>query len=177
MPHTRANLRANFGQQHLKHTTITRPIVRLYRVPDAALKQVSFSSSGVRPGERLVLWIDPDVLVSCTEADLLDALHAVIKRLRDVRDASRRPSDEALEVYRLKEREGLSVARIAKRFEKDWPDCSDVESRERRVKRHLRKARAYLARAEKRELASRTARERAIVDLLKDVPPVEPMAD
>lgn len=176
MPKRPPNLGAVFRHEHFKRASVSRPLIRLYRVPEAALKEVSFSGSGVKPGERLVWWIDPNFLVSCTEAELMQAFHAIVKNLRAVRGSATMPSAEALEIYRLKDRLGLTVAQIVTRFAKRWRDCSDVESRERRVKRYLRSVRAHVARAKERELASLTPRQRAILRMLDAVPPVEPMA-
>jgi hypothetical protein len=181
MPRKQANLSNVFRVESFKRATVTRPIVRLYRAPEHALKETSLSGSGVKPGERLVFAIDPLMFVSLTEAELLDALHAVIKRLRDVRGVANRPSTEALKVHRLKEEEGLTVSAIAKLFAKRWPDCTDVESRERRVKRYLQQVRRYDARAHKRQLAGLTVRQQgrqqAILKMLDELPPVEPTTD
>ena len=144
--------------------TLGPPLVRLYRVTPAALHEVPMSGSGVRLGERLVFAIDANDLAERSEAELLKALHRVVKRLRDVRDVRERPTAEALEVYRLKEREGLTITEIARRFASRWRNCNDNESRERRAKRNVQQVRRYLARAKARELASLTARQRAILE-------------
>jgi hypothetical protein len=106
-----------------------------------------------------------------------------MKRLRDERGVKDRPSAEAFEIYRLKQL-GWSVPRIAEKFEQRWPECRDrralgreadpQQTRERRVKRCLQQVREYLDRAQEREAASLTPRQRAILEALQDAPPVEP---
>src|SRR5436190_22559505 len=124
-----------FCVEHFPRTSRRRPIVRLYRVDQRALTQVSFNGSGVRFGQRLVFAVDPELLVTRPLREVLRALRILIKRLRDVRGAATLPSAEALEVFKLKE-DGLTVRQIAAKFGRRWRDCSDVESRERRVKRY-----------------------------------------
>lgn len=171
-----ANFRAVFRVEAFKRTTKSVPIVRLFRGRDAALKEVSLSGRGVRPGELLLLRIDPNALVSCTEAELVVALHAVVKRLREVRSAATMPTPVALEVQRLRNT-GLSVTQIARRFARRWRDCADVESRVRRVNRCLKAVRNHQALAKARELASLTSRQRTILEALDSAPPPKPATD
>lgn len=169
MPQRPANLRDAFHQETFKRVTKTRPLVRLYRAPETALKEIPLSGTGVKAGEKLVWWFDPNDLVSRSERELLRAFHAVLKRLREIRGAATLPKKEALEVYRLQQ-QGLTIAQIADQFKSRWPNCTDIESRERRVKRYLRQVRARLAEAEKREAAGLTARQRAILATVREDP-------
>jgi hypothetical protein len=137
-------------------------IVRLFGAHPSALREVSRSGRGLRAGERIVFAIEPTDLAECSEADLLRDLHRVIKQLRAVWDVRARPSAAALEVYRLKQ-QGKTIRQIANHFSAGWPDCTDVESAERRVNRYVRQVRAFLARATERELAGLTARQRGIL--------------
>jgi hypothetical protein len=162
-----SSLRDVFLVERFKRRTISRPVVRLYRVSRHRLKEVPFSGSGVQPGECMVFAIDPQDIADRTEAELCRAVHAVIKNLRRVRRVKERPSAEALRVHQLKtdEEHPLTYRQIAERFARKWRDCSDPESRERKAKRYVAKVRAW----RKRQFDQLSQRQRAILRIAREL--------
>ena len=126
-----------------------RPLVRLFRVPESALRELPIGQPGpyrdrVRNGERLVLWLEPNDIAYKTEATLVKAFHAVLKRLRSENRPTSLPTNEMFEVWRLNTVKGLSYPKVAACFEKAWKDCGDSESRERRAKRYVKDVSRFL---------------------------------
>jgi hypothetical protein len=91
------------------------PLVRTFAVPTTALREVATDGVGLRVGERLVMLIEPDDLATSTEAALLAAVKAVIKRRRKALGA--RPTRRELEIYRLRTLGGMTPQEIVKKLD------------------------------------------------------------
>ena len=168
MPQRPPRLSDVFHTETFKRATVTQPILRLYRVPSHKLTEVPLSGSGLRPGDRLVLAIDPQHLADRTEQELLNALHSVVKNLRRMRGVKAKPSAEDLEVYRLKGL-GFTYPEIVAKLE--------LRVEPSHLARQFGRAKKWLASCEERELAALSPRHRAIQKIARDLAKREDAAE